>query len=202
MRASGAARPRTGRCCRRRTTWAGRPGAAGAGGHRRAGGGHPARGRRRSDRRALLRDEKVDGTVIRGALPAGWAEAAGERRGVADVLIDTWPTCTPSTRTRSDVRYGRPSAWGSGRLRRWSDQWERSKSREVPAVDELARLLRAEPPRGRGSDRARGTSGSTTPCWASRCRRRCRPCWTGSCPPWGSRWPTSACSCSSWARAN
>ena len=35
-------------------------------------------------------------------------------------------------------------------MRRWSDQWERSKSREVAAVDELARLLRAEPPRGPG----------------------------------------------------
>ena len=33
--------------------------------------------------------EKVDGYVIRGALPAGWAEAAGERHAVADVLIDT-----------------------------------------------------------------------------------------------------------------
>ena len=33
--------------------------------------------------------EKVDGYVIRGALPAGWADAPQDRRAVADVLIDT-----------------------------------------------------------------------------------------------------------------
>src|SRR5437868_2551980 len=46
--------------------------------------------------------------------------------------------------------YGRPSGLGERQVRRWSDQWERSKSREVPAVEELARLLRADPPRGPG----------------------------------------------------
>jgi len=35
-------------------------------------------------------------------------------------------------------------------VRRWSDQWERSKSRDIPAVDELGRLLRANPPTGPG----------------------------------------------------
>src|ERR1700730_18075174 len=33
--------------------------------------------------------EKVDGYVIRGALPDGWAEAPEERRAVAEGLIDT-----------------------------------------------------------------------------------------------------------------
>ena len=95
--------------------------------------------------------EKVDGYVIRGALPAGWAEAAGERRAVADVLIDTLAdlhAIDPDAIGLSG--YGRPSGLGERQVRRWSDQWERSKSREVPAVDELARLLRAEPPRGPG----------------------------------------------------
>src|SRR6185312_5356005 len=99
--------------------------------------------------------EKVDGYVTRGALPAGWAESAGERCAVADVLIDTLAdlhAIDPDAIGLSG--YGRPSGLGERQVRRWSDQWERSKSREVPAVDELARLLRAE--RARGSDRARG----------------------------------------------
>jgi aminoglycoside phosphotransferase (APT) family kinase protein len=95
--------------------------------------------------------EKVDGYVIRGDLPAGWAESAGERCAVADVLIDTLAdlhAIDPDAVGLSG--YGRPSGLGERQVRRWSDQWERSKSREVPAVDELARLLRAEPPRGPG----------------------------------------------------
>jgi aminoglycoside phosphotransferase (APT) family kinase protein len=95
--------------------------------------------------------EKVDGYVIRGDLPAGWAESAGERGAVADVLIDTLADLhgiDPDAIGLSG--YGRPSGLGERQVRRWSDQWERSKSREVPAVDELVRLLRAEPPRGPG----------------------------------------------------
>jgi aminoglycoside phosphotransferase (APT) family kinase protein len=95
--------------------------------------------------------EKVDGYVIRGDLPVGWAESAGERGAVADVLIDTLAdlhAIDPDAIGLSG--YGRPSGLGERQVRRWSDQWERSKSREVPAVDELARLLRAEPPRGPG----------------------------------------------------
>ena len=102
--------------------------------------------------------EKVDGYVIRGALPGGWAESAEERCAVADVLIDTLAdlhAIDPDAIGLSG--YGRPSGLGERQVRRWSDQWERSKSREVPAVDELGRLLRAEPaPGARGSDRARG----------------------------------------------
>ena len=90
-------------------------------------------------------------TVIRGALPDGWAEAPEERRAVADVLIDTLAdlhAIDPDAVGLSG--YGRPSGLGERQVRRWSDQWERSKSREVPPVDELARLLRADPPRGSG----------------------------------------------------
>jgi aminoglycoside phosphotransferase (APT) family kinase protein len=45
---------------------------------------------------------------------------------------------------------GRPTGYAERVVRRWSDQWERSKSRDVPAVDELARRLRADPPAGPG----------------------------------------------------
>jgi len=95
--------------------------------------------------------EKVDGYVIRGALPAGWAESADDRRAVANVLIDTLADLHAIDPDEIGLNgYGRPSGLGERQVRRWSDQWERSKSREVPAVDELGRLLRANPPKGPG----------------------------------------------------
>jgi len=95
--------------------------------------------------------EKVDGYVVRGAPPAGWAESPRERHAVADVLVDTLADLHAIDPDEVGLAgYGRPSGLGERQVRRWSDQWERSKSRDVPAVDELARRLRAEPPTGPG----------------------------------------------------
>src|SRR5262249_62403204 len=69
--------------------------------------------------------EKVDGYVIRGALPAGWAESAGERCAVADVLIDTLAdlhAIDPDAVGLSG--YGRPTGLGERQGRRWGEQWE------------------------------------------------------------------------------
>ena len=95
--------------------------------------------------------EKVDGYVIRDALPAGWAESEAERRAVADVLVDTLADLHAIDPEEVGLSgYGRPSGLGERQVRRWSDQWERSKSHDVPAVDELGRRLRADPPHGPG----------------------------------------------------
>jgi aminoglycoside phosphotransferase (APT) family kinase protein len=95
--------------------------------------------------------ERVDGYVVRDAVPAGWAESAQDRRAIADVLVDTLAdlhAVDPGEVGLSD--FGRPYGLGERQVRRWSEQWERSKSRDVPAVDELARRLRADPPAGPG----------------------------------------------------
>jgi aminoglycoside phosphotransferase (APT) family kinase protein len=95
--------------------------------------------------------KKVDGYVVRDTLPAGWAESAQDRCGIADVLVDTLADLhevDPGAVSLSD--FGRPTGLGERQVRRWSEQWERSKSRDVPAVDELARRLRANPPAGSG----------------------------------------------------
>jgi aminoglycoside phosphotransferase (APT) family kinase protein len=95
--------------------------------------------------------EKVDGYVIRDTLPAGWAESAQDRHAIADILVDTLAdlhAVDPADVGLSG--FGRPSGLGERQVRRWSEQWERSKSRGVPAVDELARRLRADPPAGPG----------------------------------------------------
>jgi len=95
--------------------------------------------------------EKVDGYVVRGDLPAGWAESAADRRAVGDVLIDTLADLHAIDPDEVGLNgYGRPSGLGERQVRRWSDQWERSKSRDIPAVDELGRRLREDPPAGPG----------------------------------------------------
>jgi aminoglycoside phosphotransferase (APT) family kinase protein len=95
--------------------------------------------------------EKVDGYVIRDTLPAGWADSATDRRAVAEVLVDTLADLHAIDPEEIGLSsFGRPSGLGERQVHRWSDQWERSKSRDVPAVDELARRLRADPPQGPG----------------------------------------------------
>ncbi len=95
--------------------------------------------------------EKVDGHVVRDTLPAGWAESAQDRHAIADVLVDTLADLHAVDPVEVGLSgFGRPSGLGERQVRRWSDQWERSKSRDVPAVDELARRLRADPPKGPG----------------------------------------------------
>jgi len=95
--------------------------------------------------------EKVDGYVIRGVPPAGWADSARDRHAVGDVLVDTLADLHAVDPDEIGLAgYGRPSGLGERQVRRWSDQWERSKSRDIPAVDELGRRLRADPPTGPG----------------------------------------------------
>ncbi len=60
--------------------------------------------------------EKVDGYVIRGTLPDGWADAPQDRRAVADVLIDTLADLHAIDPDEIGLSgYGLPRAWGSGR---------------------------------------------------------------------------------------
>ncbi|MDQ1434367.1 MAG: hypothetical protein QOF59_1183, partial [Actinomycetota bacterium] len=42
--------------------------------------------------------------------------------------------------------FGHPDGYVERQVRRWGEQWERSKTRELPIVDELARRLRASIP--------------------------------------------------------
>jgi aminoglycoside phosphotransferase (APT) family kinase protein len=42
--------------------------------------------------------------------------------------------------------FGHPDGYVERQVRRWGEQWERSKAKDVPAIDELARRLRAALP--------------------------------------------------------
>jgi len=95
--------------------------------------------------------QKIDGYVIRDTLPARWAQSAQDRHAIADVLVDTLADLHAVDPDAAGLSgFGRPAGLGERQLRRWSEQWERSRSRDVLAVEELGRQLRADPPRGPG----------------------------------------------------
>jgi aminoglycoside phosphotransferase (APT) family kinase protein len=86
--------------------------------------------------------EKVDGQILR--TPADMAKLSPDdaRRcseALVDVLVDIHAVDYPAVGL-SD--FGHPDGFLERQVRRWGEQWERSKQRELPAVDEVARRLR------------------------------------------------------------
>jgi aminoglycoside phosphotransferase (APT) family kinase protein len=86
--------------------------------------------------------EQVDGVVYRdpGAL-AGLSET--DARRVSDELVDVLAAIHAVDYEAVGLGdFGRPDGYLERQVRRWGEQWERSKTQELPAVDELARRLR------------------------------------------------------------
>src|SRR5262249_53868878 len=86
--------------------------------------------------------EKVDGAILR--TPQQMAKlSADEARRCSEELVDVLAAI-------HDVDYhavglddfGHPDGYLERQVRRWGEQWERSKTRELPTIDELARRLR------------------------------------------------------------
>ena len=82
--------------------------------------------------------ERVLGHVCRDALPAGYATTAEERAAIGAGLIDVLAalhTVDPERVGLGD--FGRPHGFMKRQLRRWSEQWLRSKTGDLPALDTL-----------------------------------------------------------------
>jgi aminoglycoside phosphotransferase (APT) family kinase protein len=86
--------------------------------------------------------ERVPGHVIRNEMPVGYASSPQEKLAMCDALVDVLAdlhTIEPEEIGLGD--YGRPNGYLERQLRRWHHQWNLTKTHEVPAVDELGRLL-------------------------------------------------------------
>jgi aminoglycoside phosphotransferase (APT) family kinase protein len=82
--------------------------------------------------------ERVVGHVCRNSLPAGYADSPKERTQIGTALVDTLArlhSVDPAAVGLAD--FGRPAGFMERQLRRWSDQWERSKVTDLPALDSL-----------------------------------------------------------------
>lgn len=91
--------------------------------------------------------EKVPGHVIRGELPAGYADTPAEREEMAWVFADTLARLHAVDYEAVGLAdYGRPHGYMERQVRRWTSQWEQAKTTEVPEISELgARLAKRIP---------------------------------------------------------
>ncbi len=82
--------------------------------------------------------ERVIGHICRNELPDGYAEAPEDRRRIGEALVDALAAL--HTVDPADVglaEFGRPAGFMERQLRRWTQQWEASKTGDLPALDGL-----------------------------------------------------------------
>jgi aminoglycoside phosphotransferase (APT) family kinase protein len=90
--------------------------------------------------------EKVDGQILRS--PAEMAALSrDELRRCSEALVDVLVEIHAVDYEVAGLSdFGHPDGYLERQVRRWGQQWERSKTRDLPAIDELARRLRAALP--------------------------------------------------------
>jgi len=90
--------------------------------------------------------EKVDGVILRTPEELARLSEVDARR-CSECLIDVLVAIhAVDYRSAGLAEFGHPDGYLERQVRRWGEQWERSKSRDLPAIEELARRLRAALP--------------------------------------------------------
>jgi aminoglycoside phosphotransferase (APT) family kinase protein len=91
--------------------------------------------------------ERIEGHVIREALPSGYAESTDEKRALANTLIDVLVNIHRVDPAAIGLRdFGRADGYLERQIRRWGVQWAKTKTREVAAIDELSSQLKRSMP--------------------------------------------------------
>ncbi len=87
--------------------------------------------------------EYCPGVVLSERIPDGFAESHDERRRMSEALVDALVALHAIDIEEVGLgEFGRPQGYLERQVRRWSQQWERSKTAELPEIDELIRRLR------------------------------------------------------------
>jgi len=87
------------------------------------------------------------GVIITDHLPHGFADTPEERLRISLGLVDALVRLhAVDYQVVGLSAFGRPHGYLERQIRRWGEQWERSKTRELMGIDELARRLRAALP--------------------------------------------------------
>jgi aminoglycoside phosphotransferase (APT) family kinase protein len=90
--------------------------------------------------------DMVEGVIYRDGDSLATLSATDARR-VSEVLVDVLVAIHAVDYEAVGLGdFGRPEGFLERQVRRWGEQWERSKTRELRSVDELARRLRAALP--------------------------------------------------------
>ena len=86
--------------------------------------------------------EKVDGAILRTPAEIG-ALSKDDARRCSEELVDVLVAIHGVDYEKVGLSdFGHPDGYVERQVRRWGEQWERSKTRELPAIDELAQRLR------------------------------------------------------------
>jgi aminoglycoside phosphotransferase (APT) family kinase protein len=91
--------------------------------------------------------EFVEGPILRGLAEADTFPAEGDRQAIGERVVDTLVeihAVDPDAVGLSDL--GRKEDYVARQLRRWQGQWEKSKTRELPAIDAVHERLSARIP--------------------------------------------------------
>jgi aminoglycoside phosphotransferase (APT) family kinase protein len=91
--------------------------------------------------------EYREGVIIADQVPAGYADTEERRKAIGRALIETLVQLHAIDYEAVGLGdFGRPEGYLERQVRRWSEQWARSETRPLPAIDELIRRLRASIP--------------------------------------------------------
>ena len=91
--------------------------------------------------------ERCEGIVPHETLPPGYAETAAERRRMCEALVETLARLHRVDWQAVGLgEFGRPAGFVARQVRRWGEQWDRSKTRELPDLERLRALLAAQVP--------------------------------------------------------
>jgi aminoglycoside phosphotransferase (APT) family kinase protein len=86
--------------------------------------------------------EHVTGVVLADRLPEGYADTPGDRRRIGDAMVDVLVRLhAVDFRAVGLADFGRPEGYLERQVRRWAQQWERSRTGPLPAIEELQRRL-------------------------------------------------------------
>lgn len=91
--------------------------------------------------------EYCTGVILVDSIPPGYAETVEERRRLSLGLVETLVKLHAVDYREVGLEdFGRPEGYLERQVRRWSQQWDRSKTRDLPEIDELIRRLNAAIP--------------------------------------------------------
>jgi len=91
--------------------------------------------------------EKVPGHVVRGELPPSYADTPEQRHALGYAFADTLAHLHQVDHQAVGLGdYGRPEGFMARQVRRWTGQWEATRTHEVPEIEELGRRLAATVP--------------------------------------------------------
>jgi aminoglycoside phosphotransferase (APT) family kinase protein len=91
--------------------------------------------------------EYCPGVVLAHDIPPGYAPTPADCRRISAALVDTLVRLhAVDYRAVGLEGFGKPEGYLERQVRRWSEQWQRSQTSELPEIDELIRRLRAALP--------------------------------------------------------